>query len=384
MKENAVKTVAESLKNAFGASPLPLAVFDKEFNLEYANGALIARFPDISNKLFLYSLFKDIDEQVILNYLISQKTHSFTHDLPDQKGAIFTLTAIFDGENFEGFYAIISPSNPDTSIFSQKDAFESQNALNREFRDRITMMFSSIYALSHTENFEPEGNAGEFINSINQNCFQLLRVSDNLAKIMRLSANEDHANFALVNYSNYVKKLVEAIIRMDNKNLVPIKLNIEEEFLPAEIDLARMEFALSNIILNSIKYTREGNEISITLKKVGNNAVLTVSDKGIGIPKDILAHVGEPYFSYSHGGKFEAGFGIGLFIAKKYIASNAGLFSIQSKENEGTLTTVSIPLSSENSDPNNQNFKSPPAFEPHLKFSQTSIQLSEVCFYPVF
>lgn len=246
------------------------------------------------------------------------------------------------------------------------------------------MMFASIYSIAREKDFEPGPKICEHINNINQNCFQLLRVSENLENILRLSDKNEKAFFKLVNFTDFVTKLVETVIKLDNKNRVPIEFCCSCGALPARIDLSRMEFAISNIILNSIKYTRDGNKIKITLSQVGDNALLSISDKGAGIPKDVLSKVGTPYFSYSHGEKFLAGFGIGLYLAKKYIASHAGAFSIQSEEGVGTTVTVSIPLDIEKKDGvvKEITFERPAVFEPWKKFSITAKQLSEVCYYP--
>jgi len=379
-----------ALKNAFESSPLPFAILDSELHIIHMNKALSLRYPDITDSVQLYLLFEDVDKGTVLNCLKSEKSYEFSYDLPDQNGAHITLNALFSSDDipeFIGATAILSPKKASEGVFAYAgDDFECQEAVNRELRDRITMMFSSIYAISQARDFEPVPNICDFINNINQNCYQLLRISDNLSKVLRLSAQNDYAKFELLNFSEYINKLVDTVILMDNKNCVPIEFICEDIYLPVQLDIARMEFAISNIILNAIKYTREGNRIKIILKRVGNNAVLSISDKGAGIPKSVLPKVGTPYFSYSHGDKFVAGFGIGLFIAKKYIAYHAGSFSIQSKENEGTTVTLSIPLDIEKTPDgpvSDLTLHSPPSFEPGGKFSQTSIQLSEVCFYPV-
>ena len=375
------------LIEAFDNSPLPFAILNSQLNIAYANKVILSKYPQIDNPVNLYLLFEEIDKQTIIGYLKSEHCYEFYYDLPQHKNAKITLTALFskdDNIEFVGATALVSPKNEDFSVLPLEKNSDKITTVNREFRDRITMMFTSVFALSHTKDFEPSPRVCDFINNINQNCFQLLRISDNLTKIMGLSAQKDHADFKLINLSVYLKKHIETIIRMDNKNRVPIEFDCQCDSLPVRVDLLRMEFAISNIILNSIKYTRDGNKIKVTLSKVNNNAVITISDKGAGIPKDILSKIGTPYYSYSHSGQFDAGFGIGLYIAKRYIASNSGNFSIQSKEGVGTTVTISIPLDIEKEDGlvTEIILESPPKFEPEYKFSQTSIQLSEVCYYP--
>ncbi len=378
----------DKLSQAFEYSPIPFALLDSEMHIVYMNAALSARYPDIKDPVRLYLLLEDVDKATILNYLKSEKAYELVHDLPDQKGARIALTALFsesDPQKLIGATAFIpADASLSPNPFSAAEDNECQLMVNRELRERINMMFTAIHALSHLSDLDKSNKVCEYISSINQNCYQLLRVSDNLARIMRLSAQNDYANFALVDFSAYLKKLIAAVIHLDNKNLIPIHFSCPDEIVPVMLDQKRMEFAIVNILLNSIKYTRNGNEIDVSLKCVGKDAVVTIRDKGTGIPKNILPLVGSPYFAYSPKDNLDAGFGIGLYIAKKYIASHAGLFSIQSVEGEGTTVTFSIPI---DNDDNNRpdstvSLSSPPPFNPEDKFSQTVIQLSEVCYYP--
>lgn len=380
--------IFEKLTQAFEHSPIPFALLDSELHVISLNAALSSRYPNIKDPVNLYYLLSDVDKDTILNYLKSEKAYELIHDLPDQKAARIIITALFDQDDEEkiiGATAVIPTEGAiSKNVFSAADDNECQTAVNRELRDRITMMFTALHGLSNNNDIDKSPAVCEYINSIHQNCFQLLRISDNLSKVMRLSAQNDYANFHLVDLSAFFRKLITTVIHLDNKNRIPITFSCPDEIVSVKLDQERMEFALVNILLNAIKYTRDGNEIDISLCCVGKNAIIRISDKGVGIPKDILPLVGTAYFSYSHGDRFEAGFGIGLYIAKKYIASHGGSLAIQSVEGEGTTVTISIPIDFEDESDvsKTQYFKSPPPFSPQDKFSQTRIQLSEVCYYP--
>lgn len=372
----------DKLKKAFEHSPIPFALLDSGLNTVYSNRALSQL-----NGCDPLNLSNSMDKDNVLSHLKAEKAYEFVCSLSAGASANITLTALFsedESEELVGAAAIVhSDSKVSQNPFFSADDNECQMAINRELRDRISVMFTSIYALSQLSELDKSHRVCEYINSINQNCYQLLRVSDNLAKIMRLSAQNDFANFHVVDFSAYLKKLISTVVHLDNKNLIPIHFSCPDEVVPVKLDLERMEFAIVNILLNSLKYTRDGNEISVSLKCDGKNAVVSICDKGAGIPKNILPLVGTPYFSYSHGEKFEAGFGVGLNIAKRYIAAHSGLFSIQSVEGEGTAVTFSIPMDNGDGTCGGTDFlNSPPDFCPERKFSQTLIQLSEVCYYP--
>lgn len=371
-----------TLKNTFASSPIGFALLNSHLTPFFCNKSLYDAFPSLKQDAAFAFIFRDVDEKTIKNYLKADGAYELVHNFPEKKNVKITINAIFDDEKFIGA-AVFIPVNNDKVLFRSEDASLQVDNLNHEFHDRLNMMFSCIYALSRSNDIEFSEKASEYINNINQNCFQLLRVSDNLSRYLRLTEQNDHANFKLIDLCDFLNEFSSAVILKDNKNQVKIKCDFEKGPVLVSADIKRLEFALINILLNSIKYTREGNEILFSLKTVNKNAVITIADKGAGIPKEIIDKVGTPYFSYSHNGKFSEGFGVGIFIAKKYIASHGGNFVIQSRENEGTTVTISLPIDDGSEDDKTKFvFNSPPVYNFKTKFSISSVQLSEVCYYP--
>ena len=372
-----------ALKNHFENSPIAFAILNTSFEFVYRNRTLDSEYGEYWDILYFPFIFNEIDIPTVTNYLISEKTYTYKSNFPTCKLDI-VLSPIFNSDG--NILAITAVFPPISSVDTAKENKNLSKALdlNHEFQDRLSMMFSCIYGLSKNEELDRSEDVCEYINCINQNCYQLLRTSDNLSRYLRLCENSDCANFKLVDLSVFLKTLTKTVIKMDNKNRIPIKFSCEGKGFGVSIDVQRMEFAITNIFLNSIKYTRERNQISVNLSKSGSYAVISISDSGSGIPKEILSKIGEPYTAHSHNGKFETGFGLGLYITKKYIASQGGIFSVVSEENEGTTVTISLPLDKKQDENGNEIvFSAPPVFDFENKFSLTSIQLSEVCFYPV-
>ena len=375
---------AEVLKKTFASSALCFALLSDTFKVTYINETLRKSFPCFEDPVQLCLLFSDVDFKTLRNYLEAEKSYRLLHDLPGRKNAELTLQALFSEQKFCGAALLFSPESENES--EKRYAEGCQLALNRELRDRLTLMFTSIYALSKLPDPELSDRFCEYINSINQNCYQLLRASGNLSRALQLSQHNDHTDFHLMDFSDFIAQFIRAVVRMDNKNRVPVHLHIEEDgALPVEINLVRMEFVLSNLLLNSIKYTRDGNEITVSLRRIGRNVVLSVADKGAGMPRDILCRVGTPFFTYSHRERFIPGLGLGLYISKNYIASHGGSFHLKSEEGRGTVATLSLPLAEmeELRYDSVLTLESPPPFLPEDRFSQTAIQLSDICFYPV-
>jgi PAS domain S-box-containing protein len=117
---------------------------------------------------------------------------------------------------------------------------------------------------------------------------------------------------------------------------------------PQEIsfDSKLLDHALENILSNAYKYSTEG--CIVMNIHFNNDAVsLSVSDKGIGIPKNEIANLFEPFFRSSNADEIN-GTGLGLAIAKEFIDIHEGDISVRSELNVGTTITISLPLAHKN------------------------------------
>ncbi len=115
-------------------------------------------------------------------------------------------------------------------------------------------------------------------------------------------------------------------------------------------DQDRLKQVIVNLVGNAIQYTPEGGEVVVGLSKSSEQAKLTVSDTGPGIPAEDLPHVFERFYrgeksrTRSRDGK---GFGLGLSIAYWIVRNHEGRIEVNSKEGQGTTFCVWLPLAEE-------------------------------------
>ena len=110
---------------------------------------------------------------------------------------------------------------------------------------------------------------------------------------------------------------------------------------------SEIESVVRNLIDNAIKYNRDDNDVEVILHKDGNNAVIKVSDKGLGISKEDLKRIFDPFYradkSRTNGEK--NGTGLGLAIAKDIVSNHGGTIAVESELNKGSIFTVTLPIS---------------------------------------
>ena len=102
---------------------------------------------------------------------------------------------------------------------------------------------------------------------------------------------------------------------------------------------------LTNLCDNAVKYNVPGGSVAVTVTADEDNAAVTVSDTGIGIPADQQSRVFERFYRVdkSHS-KSSGGTGLGLSIVKHAVAYHHGTVSLTSREGQGTAVTVTLPL----------------------------------------
>lgn len=114
-------------------------------------------------------------------------------------------------------------------------------------------------------------------------------------------------------------------------------------------DKKKISIVIQNLVSNAINYTPGGGKVSVVLEYGQEYATVTVADTGVGIPAEELSRVFTKFFRSKQALQMEtSGSGLGLFIVKNIIERHGGTITLDSRENEGTIVSFTLPLSPEN------------------------------------
>ncbi|MFC5466842.1 EAL domain-containing protein [Lederbergia graminis] len=184
--------------------------------------------------------------------------------------------------------------------------------------------------------FEQGINNKEYFDIIFKEFDQIERILDEfltLAKPLEIQLQK-------VNIQNIINEVI--IILKSEANLRSIK--IFQEFQPnlpnISCDMNQIKQVFINIIKNSIEAIPNGGFVKIKGSVEDGNLVMKIMDNGIGINKERIKRLGEPYYSIK-----EKGTGLGLMLCYKIVQQHNGSITIKSKENSGTTVEVKLPLS---------------------------------------
>ena len=172
---------------------------------------------------------------------------------------------------------------------------------------------------------------------------QMTRLIDDLLDVARLRLGEslplDRVATDLVALTRRAVAAQQAAT--DHHQLA---LRMPEAELVGEWDVARLERVLGNLLSNAIKYSPNGGEIAVSVRAEAGQAVLTVQDRGIGIPPADQPRVFERFERALNAVGRIGGSGIGLATSKQIIEQHGGTIAVESREGQGSTFTVRLPL----------------------------------------
>jgi two-component system, OmpR family, sensor histidine kinase VicK len=198
--------------------------------------------------------------------------------------------------------------------------------------------------VSMMEMDEQTDETKENIGMIKASCKKARSIIDDLLETAR---NEHGAEFVAVKteLNEFLSQLIEVWkVQKDAKGLM-----LMSEVRPAYVNINHEKFqrAVDNLIGNALKFSPEGGRVEVALRRDNTDIIVEVKDHGIGISKEKLAIIFNPFTKAGRAGlKGEPSTGLGLSIVKQIIEKHKGKVEVQSEEGKGSTFRMILPESS--------------------------------------
>ncbi|HEY0510460.1 MAG TPA: ATP-binding protein, partial [Thermoanaerobaculia bacterium] len=141
------------------------------------------------------------------------------------------------------------------------------------------------------------------------------------------------------------RRAVELLAPTAREKRVEIEQLQEEPVPPVQGDAGNLERLLLNLLDNAIKYNRPDGRITVRVGRCGGDAVLEVSDTGIGIPAESIPRIFERFYRVDKGrAREEGGTGLGLAIVKHIAQAHGGQVDVESRIGRGSTFRVRLPV----------------------------------------
>jgi signal transduction histidine kinase len=125
-----------------------------------------------------------------------------------------------------------------------------------------------------------------------------------------------------------------------------IQTDIPDDTIMIHIDRDAISQSILNLLSNAVKYSEEEKHIKVKISKERNDALISVQDKGIGIPREELKRIFDKFYQVPAGiSKEYSGSGLGLTITKQIIEAHGGSIEVESRKGQGCTFNIRLPLS---------------------------------------
>ena len=172
----------------------------------------------------------------------------------------------------------------------------------------------------------------------------LIRLVQNLLNDARIEDGRFLYSFSTVFVHPFLKDLITAMEFVARTRSVALQYQAPKNTeLAIRADAEKIRLVFENLIDNAIKYSPAQSAVSISLQQTSTVVVISVADKGIGIPKTEQTLIFGKFFRASNT-KTKSGSGLGLYLAKKIINDHGGSISFDSNEKAGTTFHITFPL----------------------------------------
>ncbi|MGH9886770.1 MAG: hybrid sensor histidine kinase/response regulator, partial [bacterium] len=193
---------------------------------------------------------------------------------------------------------------------------------------------------------QPAERHQEALEVIDRQLSRLARLVDDLFDASRISEGKLRIRKEVFDVRLAVTEAVEAVTHEIGARGHALEVRMPSPSFAIEADPVRLDQILVNLLGNAARYTENGGHLELAVEREGTDLVVRVKDDGIGIPREMLATIFEPYTQLDASWRRQhGGLGIGLAVVKSLVTMHGGTVEAQSEgERRGSEFVVRLPI----------------------------------------
>ena len=288
-----------------------------------------------------------IDDEYELRDLITQSPELMI-DSQDVNGEYISLRVRFalvrrESGFISGLVAVLHDTTEQEKEERERRLFVSN--VSHELRTPLTSVKSYLEALDEGALSEPV--APDFIKVSLDETNRMMRMVTDLLHLSRIDNATSNLDVELTNFTAFITFILNRFdkIKSQDENL---KYELIRDYpitsVWIEIDTDKMTQVIDNILNNAIKYSPDGGKITVSMKTTDDQMILSISDQGLGIPKQDLPKIFDRFYRVDRArSRAQGGTGLGLAIAKEIIKQHNGFIWAKSEYGKGSTFTIVLP-----------------------------------------
>ena len=224
------------------------------------------------------------------------------------------------------------------SAFSQQVRFTAD--ASHELRTPVAVILS--HAELALDKQRPAEELRETIETCRRSALRMRSLIESLLTLARFDSGEFTLESRTFDLSRTAGDCIALVRPLADKRRIAIQADLSPATAMGDPD--RIAQVITNLLTNAIRYNHDQGKVTVSLQSFPAEAVLSVSDTGIGIPPEHLAHIFERFYRVDNArSRKDGGVGLGLAICKSIVMAHGGQISVSSHVDRGTKFEVRLP-----------------------------------------
>ena len=227
------------------------------------------------------------------------------------------------------------------SILRQKKISEMKtdfiNNMTHEFKTPVSTIMIASEALKDQEIIADKARVARLANIIYEENERLGSHIERVLNIARIEKNDFKLDKKPVEVNELITDVLDSMQLKLQKNNAEVDLHLDADYDVIEADELHFSNVIYNLVDNAIKYSRENPHLTISTLNKGNQLIIRVADKGIGMSRDQQAKIFEQFYRVPTGNLHDVkGFGLGLSYVNTIVKRLEGMISVRSEKEKGS------------------------------------------------
>jgi PAS domain S-box-containing protein len=223
----------------------------------------------------------------------------------------------------------------------KKDEFLS--VASHELRTPLTTIKGYTQLLAQTVDDLPPEDRHTYINAVLGEIDRMMGLISELLDVSRIETNRLQIHPQPIRWLEFLERRASAFRVQNPARIIRFDSETPETIVHADPD--RMRQVVDNLLSNAVKYSPEGSDIQVHARIADGEMLTSVSDYGIGIPRDEIPQLFERFHRARNvSSRYYGGLGLGLYIARAIIEAHDGAIGVESDEGKGSRFTIRLPL----------------------------------------
>ena len=336
------------LMTAFTSMTEGVLILDAEDKIEFVNSALsnmiACQYGDINGKTLMEAL-RNVDlQKAFLKFRQTQATVFQEITLGSIEPVILSIS-ISSVHNYPGEEKTMVVFHDVTRLKKlEKIRVDFVANVTHEIKTPLTAIIGFLETIQTGATTSNE-DVQKFIDISLKQAGRLNRLVEDLLIISKIELGEIKFHFEEVSIRDAFEGAIPLVEAKAGLKKINIQNNVQANLSCVWADRDRLAQVLVNILDNAVKFTPEDGRIFIDAGQKDNYTVLTITDTGIGVPKEEVRRLGERFYRVDRSRSRDlGGTGLGLSIVKHLMLAHGGKMEIESQLGQGTKVSLYFPL----------------------------------------